>query len=187
MLILNIMKILSLALAGLLIGSVCSVSAVDLDKLTTSYGKTYRNVEILDADQYGLMFRHRDGIAKESFGFLSKNIQATFAPAVEPPNKKGGKGKKAQQAAPVGQPWEITLTWRMRQPIVQQCPLHSLPAYPYHHPAYFHPYHPNPWTWPSHWHRFHPAHYLTNPHYRALATRNFLHHTGLLGPYRYRW
>lgn len=185
------MKILKNAICGVIVSSLLSSAALafDLQKLTTKSGKVYYQIEIIDADKHGLLFRHSKGIAKESFPFLSNSVRDMFEPVGDVPQAalptdKGGsktatsaKGEKAQAAIVT----PVVLSVSMSQPVVSQryfqtgCYQHSYANY-----------HPSPYNWPSHWHRFHPAHYLTNPICRAQVTQNFLHATGLLLPQSHR-
>jgi hypothetical protein len=168
------MKILNVAICVLLLFSISPVQAEDIDwkRLTTKTGRVYRNVQLLVADDHGLLFRHSKGIAKENYWVLSDDIRKNYEPEEKAPAEKGE--EKAEAVLPFS---DIVLTFAIRQPIVQQ------PCFDPCYLAYHHPWHPNPSNWPRHWHRFHHAHYLTNPHYRALATRNFLYDVGLLRPF----
>ena len=174
------MKILNIAICFLLFFSINSTRAEEFDwkRLTTKTGKVYRNIQLIDADEYGLLFRHSHGIAKENFWVLSDAIRENFETDEKAAAQKGEGNADAKNEPVNVQIPEIVLTFAIRQPVVPQPSFNSC-----YHAAYFHPYHPNPVTWPSHWHRFHHAHYLTNPHYRALATRNFLYDTGLIYPF----
>lgn len=182
------MRILKLAIFGIILGSLQSPShAVDLEKLTTTTGRVYYDIEIINSDKHGLLFRHSKGIAKESFPNLSNSIRDMFQPVGDVPTDKGamtnkklptdkgnisGKGSDTQHPVTV-----LTIRQRFTVPVATglQNP----------HCLNYGNLHPNPHNWPIHWHRFHPAHYLTNPICREQATRNFLHHTGLL-PRTYR-
>ena len=173
------MKILNVAICSLLLFSIQSSRSEDYDwnRLTTTTGKVYNKIQLLDADKHGLLFRHSRGIAKENFTVLSYAIRDNFQVAEEVPEKVDEPAAGGQAANVGAEDLVLTLTIRQRittpQPYLNPC----------YRAAYHHPYHPNPVTWPRHWQRFHNAHYLTNPHYRALATRNFLYDSGLIYPY----
>ena len=158
--------------------ALCSMTGhAEATDVETADGRHFSNCSALKADSLGIYFRHSKGIAKENFWVLSDAIRENFENAEDAPGEKG-KGNADAKAQPAGiQLSEIVLTFAIRQPIATQ------PCFDPCYLAYHHPYHPNPLTWPKHWHRFHHAHYLTNPHYRALATRNFLYNTGLLRPF----
>ena len=50
---------------------------IDLEEIKTLTGKRYEAIEILGADAYGLMFRHREGIAKVKEARITSRIGAT--------------------------------------------------------------------------------------------------------------
>jgi len=145
----------------------------DLEKLTTKDGKVYQEVQIIDADKEGLLFRHKRGITKEPFPFLTANIRDMFEPVGKVPQTievdLGEKPTNPQIAAPpTTQPIpEVVLTFWIRRPLCTVGPS-------------FCGMHRNPQNWPTQWHRFNDAHLLTNPIYRAAATRNLLITAGLL-------
>ncbi len=170
----NDMKNIKIAIFVLMVVGVCrETPGFELESLTTVRGKEYRDIEILDADRHGLLFRHRDGIAKESFAFLSQAIGDMFRPvealqgeAVEP---AAGEGEEAT-AGEIDAAWQ--LTWTVRQRVF-------FPAQPPCGNPRECRLHPHPGNWPSWWHRFRCANYLTNPLCRELALRDFLITTGL--------
>jgi hypothetical protein len=169
------MKKLKIAIITALL-SLCSTAFTedyDLVKLTTKEGKIYHEVQIIDADKNGLLFRHKGGISKETFPFLTPNIRDMFEPVAQVPQTievdlgdDKAHPKKEKVPATAALP-EVVLTIAVRRPIYAMdpsiCGLHR-----------------NSKNWPIHWHRFDDAHLLTNPIYRAAATRNFLLTTGLL-------
>ena len=145
----------------------------DLEKIVTTSGKIYREILILGADDYGLTFRHRGGIAKERFSSLSANLRMLYEivddPMVEEkvaevPVKTEAEPVPSSRALP-----PMVVTMRTRVHIV--------------HPAlqlgggYGSP---DASQWPSWWARYYPIHHLTNPYQRELAVRDFLYSSGLL-------
>lgn len=71
----------------LLVASVSSLPAwavdepnrvIDLEEIKTLTGKRYVAIEVLEADEYGLMFRHRRGIAKVNFSKLSTGLRMLY-------------------------------------------------------------------------------------------------------------
>ena len=139
-------------------------------------GKVYHEVHFIDSDDHGVLFRHRDGIAKENFDLLSETVQKLVAPAEVKMEGEEGKepGKEEGEAGKKLQDYTLTLWHRVTYyPTAKPCGGHcdgkSMGCW----------LHRNPHTWPSHWHKFKYAHYLTNPACRELATRDFLYTTGL--------
>ncbi|MDF1816992.1 MAG: hypothetical protein P1V20_32630 [Verrucomicrobiales bacterium] len=168
------MRILNFAILCfcLFCGSTAFSQNYDLATLTTKFGKTYEDIQIINADESGLLFRHSAGIAKENFSQLSANLRDMFEPVDDIPSVTELVGVE-EDATPKVEPQifipDLTLTMVIRRnPAV--CGQN----------AAFCRMHPNPCNWPSHWSRFHSAHYLTNPICRAAATRQFLQATGLL-------
>ena len=176
-LIFDNIKIIEGAIFGALVMGlyVVDCEGFDFKSLTTTMGRQYHEIEILGADEDGLLFRHRDGIAKESFSLLSAGVREMYQPIADVPSPTSetttetGKesfqpGDRAPELEGVALE-ELVLTVWVR---------HTFPSCP---PTC--QLHPNPRTWPVHWHRFHPAHYLTNPVCRARVVENFLRFNGL--------
>jgi len=175
-----------------MVNSLVSAADYDIEKLTTKHGKIYQEVEFLDADQFGLLFRHRAGIAKESFALLSVPLRDMFEPVddipsiirpVKPQVENVILKKGEPKEEPAAETPEIVITFRIRQSLIYGCAIKPLAN---HHcsakaKAFENcQFHRTPCNWPKHWHKFHYAHYLTNPRCREITTRQFLQTTGLL-------
>lgn len=176
------MKIIECAAFGLLaVGmSVLDCEAFDFGSLTTTRGHQYHEIEILSADEDGLLFRHRDGIAKESFSRLSAGVREMYQPIADVPVPSSetttDTGKETfQHEEPISGLEKVALEDLVLTVWVR----YTFPTSPPNRETAKCHLHPNPQTWPSHWHRFHPAHYLTNPVCRARAVKNFLRYNGL--------
>jgi len=66
-----------------------TLSASGLEQIQTRHGALYREVEILDADRHGLLFRHARGIAKLPFDELSENLRLLYKPVEGMPAAAG--------------------------------------------------------------------------------------------------
>ncbi len=143
----------------------------DLDKIVTLHGKIYRDILIMDADAYGLFFRHRSGIAKLSFSELSAGLGAMYqltddefpngAEPLEEPLESGG----LIEDESIENGLEL-ISWtriNKRQPGYSSGLSYCPPVY-----------------WPGHWSRYQSAHNLVNPYCRAAVLQDFLYTTGLL-------
>ncbi len=160
--------ICSYLLSGVLIqGGADDNLGYDLDKIVTLHGKTFQDILILDADQYGLLFRHRQGIAKLSFSELSAGLRGMYEPLddgfspLEDPVESGGLIQNEVAT-------EIRIDLLNRTRIYHR---------PVQYPAI---YTPVPLVWPQHWPRYHSPHHLVNPYYRAAVLQDFLYTAGLL-------
>lgn len=175
------MKIIKCAVFGLLaVGlSIVDCEAFDFESLTTTMGHRYHEIEILSADEDGLLFRHRDGIAKENFSRLSAGVREMYQPVADVPvpssetTTETGEESYGHEEESSGLERvaldDIILTVWVR---------YTFPTDPPERENARCHLHPNPHTWPVHWHRFHPAHYLTNPVCRARVVENFLRCNG---------
>ncbi len=145
----------------------------NLEKLTTKDGKIYQEVQIINSDKEGLLFRHKDGIIKESFAFLTPDIREMFAPIAQVPHaievdlSESMAIQDHEETPPKVQLPEIVFTFVIRRPVCTSAP-------------HFCRMHRSPKNWPTQWHRFNDAHLLTDPVFRASVTRNFLLATQLL-------
>jgi len=68
------------AVGGGVPGGTLSASASGLEQIQTRHGALYREVEVLDADRHGLLFRHARGIAKLPFDELSDHLRLLYKP-----------------------------------------------------------------------------------------------------------
>lgn len=173
-----VMNFLTLAIPIVLLGSMSLSGAsesYDMERIRTLEGREYRGILILEADQYGLSFRHDGGIAKLPFSSLSENLRMLYEVVDEVP------GDAAVDAVP-----PVETTAEATPPNV------SLPA-PVILLARSRVIVPSPalflgggYTaldrvpWPAWWPRYDPVHELTNPYFRELAVRDFLYSSGLL-------
>ncbi len=73
----------------------------DHESLTTKTGQVYHDISVLDADAHGLMFRHRNGIAKISFVSLPDSYRMLYET-----------GESLDKAANSSQPTSSTSTKR---------------------------------------------------------------------------
>jgi hypothetical protein len=160
---------------------VCSVLApveasdvtYDLDKIETQNGRIYRDILILESDQYGLLFRHAVGIAKIDFPQLSMNLRMLYEPVTDEVTEASGEGGDEVEDAPpfdLSRNLRITVTARNRI------------EFPINHgdcgcASACHHYRND---WPGHWPRYHPALRLAIPECRALAVKDFLITSGLV-------
>jgi hypothetical protein len=145
----------------------------DLERIVTTQGSEYWDVLILGADEHGLMFRHRAGIAKLPFSVLSQNLRMLYetdsSPVgdlgeTDPHTESAGADEGKGTVAPV--PWVVTVRNRVTFPTA------VIP----HHPACGVPF-----AWSDR--RF--AHALASPLYREIALSRFLRSVQLsgAGPY----
>lgn len=171
---LNIMKFLTFAIILSLFAMVpCGFSQdgdFDLDSIKTLDGKRYFVILILDADEYGMTFRHRDGIAKLPFRLLSMNLRMLYEPVADV--------EEASNGEEVDEEEEIIVLNEDASIQVRASSRVTAPVY-WLRGAYSQMPRPQMAPWPSHWPRYHPAHALAYPAYRELAVRDFLYTTGL--------
>lgn len=157
----------------------------DLPQIKTVYGKVYREIYILEADEYGLTFRHRDGIAKVVFSALSENLRMLYEVTGEvggvESNSEKGKSPKAGETEPhesgstginsSGSYGALPLVVTVRTRVTFPSPALWLGGgYPGS----------DRMGWSARWHRYGSVHELANPYYRELAVRDFLYSSGLL-------
>jgi hypothetical protein len=172
----NFLKLAILVFAlGILQSGRSQDADYDLEKIETKTGQIYREVLILNSDEYGLTFRHRDGIAKERFTSLPTNLRMLYEVADEgDADVDAADSAKQSETEPVSAdtsypPLQVTVRTRV--------------TFPLPHPALqlgggFSS--PDASHWPSWWPRYQPVHHLTNPYLRELAVRDFLYSSGLL-------
>jgi len=82
-----------------------SASAPGLQQIQTRHGTLYSEVEILDADRHGLLFRHARGIAKLPFDELSENLRLRYKPVEGTPEASAVDGSAGgADKSPVSSP-----------------------------------------------------------------------------------
>jgi hypothetical protein len=148
---------------------------IDLEEIKTLTGTRYEAIEVLGADEYGLMFRHRRGIAKVNFGELSTGLRMLYeggdlvgmAPAAS--TEPGQAAEDATSEVTIAEVFVPILTFRLQ--------LHRGWKESFSSPCAGSPCASFPWR--SHWPRYQTAHALTRPDCRALVLRDFLYTTGL--------
>lgn len=157
--------------------------AFDLPAIRAEGGQVYRDILILDSDGHGLLFRHRDGIAKVPFAQLSDNVRMLYEPVAEVTatgEAEAGKGGEPAVVADdsASEDWVLTMTTRTRVTL----PVSTLSAGTCSPAARGFPWRGYA-AWPSHWPRYHQPWVLAYPGYRACALDELLHVTGLDGAY----
>jgi len=174
-------------LACWLLASASGEGGYDLEKISTNDGRVYRDILVVEADRHGLMFRHRDGIAKVDYEFLSRNLRMLYEPVSEVEEK--GEGGSADSDSPDGEgdgegdgrageagiaeeagSWTVTLRSRTIVAVPRAAGWRSGCR----------PCGAGAVTWRRHWPRYHPAHALAGPICREAVVRDFLYTTGLL-------
>lgn len=168
--LMNVIKttvICAYLLSGILIQGIANDDlSYDLDKIVTLRGKTFQDILILNADQHGLLFRHRRGIAKLRFSELSAALRGMYETldndfgSLEEPLESGSliQGKAESEV-------QIDLITRNRI---------------YLRPVQYRAYTPIPLAWQQHWPRYHSPHNLVNPYYKAAVLEDFLYTAELL-------
>lgn len=171
------MNFLKFALLAFMGTAMASAEAQDYDheRLSSTTGKVYHEIFIIGSDAEGLTFRHRDGIAKLPFRELSASYRMLYEPvadlesAAEPVDPSEPEATSVGPTAPhppvhvvsrsrvaLPIPWAV---WRLGGGL------------------------PPGWTdsaWPDWWPAHQRVHRLTNPFYREMVVRDFLHSSGLL-------
>lgn len=173
-----IMNILTLAISIVLLGAMSLSDAsepYDLERIRTIEGREYRRVLILEADQYGLSFRHDGGIAKLPFSSLSENLRMLYEVIDEVPGDGEVEAALPEETTAEAIPPEICLPspaiLLARSRVVIPSPaLYLGGGYTSADRV----------PWPAWWPRYDPVHELTNPYFRELAVRDFLYSSGLL-------
>ena len=160
-------------LSGFLIEGIAGeVVSYDLEKIVTLRGRTYRDILILSSDVHGLLFRHRDGIAKLDFRELSQGIRGMYEPVEDGSQEEEpmeelseGGGLLSDEAEP-----EVQIDLITRNRVRAALPLCRFAGPCANPPVYC----------PSYWPRYHASHALVNPRCRAAVLRDFLYTSGLL-------
>lgn len=145
----------------------------DLEQIRTANGKVYKQIQILDSDGFGLLFRHREGIAKVDYDQLSMNLRMLYEPVEEMPLDSTPIEPDSTETTTFleslkGKSVEILAKNRIEVPLVRLFPRSSNSCFGYAH------------HWPVHWPRYQPALRLAIPECRALALEDFLITTGLV-------
>lgn len=139
----------------------------DFEKIDTTDGRRFTGIEVLDADEHGLMFRHSKGIAKLDYRQLPTNLRMLYQPLGEVgeavreeldiPDAPAWEGKSATDAAAslelAAPEWFLTITFIHRAPV---CGTMATPCWSCLH---------HPWF----------EHALVHPAFREWAVRDFLH------------
>tara|TARA_R110002096_G_scaffold85802_17_gene197897 strand:+ start:105 stop:707 length:603 start_codon:yes stop_codon:yes gene_type:complete len=149
----------------------------DFDWLATTKGDVYREVIVIKGDQYGLIFRHQDGISKIDYAWLPPQLKDAYAPIPSPENliadtKFDGFQVSGDEDEYSSQDLQVTLRRRFT------FPANWLTSY----------------SWPNSYvgsgydfsagraclfgHR--PAHAFVTPYWRELAIQDLLHSSGLI-------
>lgn len=160
----------------------------DHESLTTTQGQVYREIFVMGADQTGLTFRHREGIAKVGYGLLSPSYRSLYepvedlpgaavnAPENEPAADPDPKSAEAAAAGLAGIAGPIVITLRQQVRI----PLATTPGWGggacYGDPVFR--------SWPVGWVDHREVLRLADPCWRGRAVRDFLILSGLQSPCR---
>jgi hypothetical protein len=148
---------------------------IDLEEIKTLTGKRYEAIEILGADAYGLMFRHREGIAKVNFSELSTGLRMLYeggdlvgvakADSTEPVQAVGVVNATQDSPGVFVPILNFRLQIQRGGGAASGCAVGCSPC------AGF--------PWRSYWPRYQTAHALVRPDCRALVLKDFLYTTGL--------
>ncbi len=171
------MKFLNFA-AFLAVLALCATGRADepidtMELLPVGWGEVFFDVKVIDADEYGLTFRHQNGAAKVLYEWLPLEVEEKYAPMRSGKEASSSGNSGGFQVSPEGAaagPLVISVLNRV-----------NLPQFSYGNPGACYP-----WggvalpTWHSHWPRYHPAHALVNPYYRSLAVQDFLYSSNLV-------
>lgn len=152
--------------------------------LRTTDGRVFYVTELVKVDPNGLLFRHRNGIAKVTFDRLDAAMRKEFGYNAAEAQKFEQAHKKARVktrerdeniAAASSEPeliLEIKTTTRTRVP-------KAVPPYCGDSRTLPFAYYPMA-PWYSHWSRYQPAHILATYPYRHWAQHDLLRHSGFL-------
>lgn len=200
LIIMRFLNFAALLMAGMLAatGLAADEGGFDFESLEVASGSVYREVLILDADEHGLMFRHRGGIAKLPFSQFSENLRMLYEPVAAVPELADAapdEESRGEDGVPVGQardresgetspafdsawPESISLTARARVEVspgtiwtggFRGDPRAGLATWPRYRAP-----------WRPAWGRYPRSLSLANPFYRELVVRDFLITTGLI-------
>lgn len=151
----------------------------DLEKITTTEGKEYREILVIESDEHGLTFRHRHGISKLLFSSLPTNLRMLYEGTVPLEAPEEVADTEEAVVADSGGPELDSLVFTVRTRV-----------YPPMNRGGYGVNGCSPVGWPSAWPRYNPALLLANPYCREWATRDFLYTSGLLrkppGVFTYR-
>lgn len=181
LIIMNFLKLAAILLAFCVSSLGAEEEFYDLERIKLTSGKVYHGIQILEGDKHGLLFRHKAGIAKIPFEFLSMNLRMLYEPVEDVPG--GDEGAVEEEADESRAPAEseefmaatptAPVTWVIRtrvsqnySPCVSGSDRYRVPSLGYL-PEYRAP-------WKPHWGRYPLALSLANPRFRALAVEDFL-------------
>lgn len=151
-----------------------------IHSLKTQDGQSFENVEILEVDARGVMFRHGRGLAKLPFSDFEPAVQKQFYVAAvqpvepapgeipPPPGPKAAPAPAAEQAPAPG--WIIIHRWNPPAPVY--------PVYPVSHCSAWGIYSPS-LSWPMGYALPYPLSLSQSP-YRRRVELEFLLTTGIL-------
>lgn len=165
-----------LGLCGSLLVPGMRAAEYDLPSITTLYGREYQEVFILGSDEHGLMFRHRNGVAKLSFSELSQNFRDMFQPVSEveqvgvEPGEEGDSDSAEEVKETDAESGATAKSKTYDLLVATRTTIHRYPVVVVHRPVL---------QWRSGWPRFQQAHLLADPVVRELALREFLYTSGL--------
>ena len=159
-------------------------AGIRLDSITTISGKVYKSIELITADDYGLLFRHTKGTAKVNFEDLNYNLREMFepeptVPAMEKKKETEVDPKGAAAADPEPAEKENEAIFDKTESLVIYT--RSRIVLPPQQAWWTQPCNPQI-NWLSHWSRYHPGHRYANFHCRQLAEYDFLISSGILPP-----
>tara|TARA_R110000850_G_scaffold212642_6_gene338426 strand:+ start:547 stop:1143 length:597 start_codon:yes stop_codon:yes gene_type:complete len=173
-----VMKFLSSAVFSISVFFAGMLSAddrrIDFDELATNFGDVYRDVTVLKADRYGILFRHQYGAAKIGYAVLPKEVAGRYLKgarlASSPAGGATGGFEVSEEALKKWPEMVVTLRTRRTMPVYAAGPFLFGCGYSR---AFYEP------AWPAYWSRYQPAHQFANPFWREMAVQDLLYTSGL--------
>ncbi|MGY8643015.1 MAG: hypothetical protein ACKVJU_18205 [Verrucomicrobiales bacterium] len=152
--------------------SLAAAAGIELSTLETISGNVFRDVELITADENGLLFRHSKGTAKVDFTDLNYNLREMFEPEPAPvADVSGGKGDDIVADEGGYESLEIVTRTRI---------LITWPQYQSNCASHCNPFDPRNVNWRFHWGRYHYGLSYANFHCRQAAERDLLIRSGFL-------
>ena len=158
---------------------VAASAGIELEMVKTLSGKVFRGVELITADENGLLFRHSKGTAKVDFTDLNYNLREMFEPEPLAEAKQSESDESVidengeDVVADEGRYESLEIVTGTRILI-------ALPQNQSNCASRCNPFDPGNANWRSHWGRYHYGLSYANFYCRQAAERELLLRSGII-------